>query len=62
MRSASKHVSRCNTRLEMAHSPSDGKREPEDEEELESVVEREPVNSANGALKNSQEGKDHPVL
>lgn len=35
--------------------------EPEGESKLEGVVEREPVDSADGALKESQEGKHNPV-
>jgi len=35
--------------------------EPEDNDELECVVEWEPIDSADGALKNGQEREDHPV-
>jgi len=40
---------------------SDWEREPEDEDELECVVEGEPVHGTDGALKDGQERKDHPV-
>jgi len=38
-----------------------GKSHPENEDELEGVVEWEPVDSADSALENSQEGIDNPV-
>ena len=42
--------------------PSDWECEPEDEDELECVVKGEPVHGADGALKDGQEGEDHPIL
>lgn len=38
-----------------------GKGHPEDSDELEDVVEGEPVGGANGALNNGQESEDDPV-
>jgi len=38
-----------------------GKGHPENEDELESVVEREPVNGVHSALENCQEGVDNPI-
>jgi len=38
-----------------------GKSHPEDEDELEGVVEGEPVAGVDGALENGQEGKCYPV-
>lgn len=38
-----------------------GKRHPENKDELEDVVEREPVRGVDSALNNGQEGKNHPV-
>ena len=43
-------------------SPSDWERKPEDKDELECVVEGEPVHRADGALKYGQESIDHPIL
>lgn len=54
-------ISRIHT-LRMGHSPSNWECQPEDKDELEGVVEWEPVDSADSALKDSQEGKDYPVL
>jgi hypothetical protein len=42
--------------------PGSWKCEPENENELECVVEWEPVYGADGTLKYRQEGKHHPVL
>lgn len=38
------------------------KSHPEDKDEFESVVEREPVNGVNGAFENRQEGIRNPIL
>jgi len=43
----------CSTKL--------GKREPENKNKLESVVEWEPVDGIDGTFKYSQEGENHPV-
>jgi hypothetical protein len=48
--------------LEPANSPSNWKRQPENKDELEGVVEWEPVDSVDRALEDSQESEDHPVL
>lgn len=48
--------------LEPANSPSDWKRQPENEDKLEGVVEWEPVDSADRALEHGQESEYHPVL
>ena len=48
------------TRAEDA--PSDWEREPEDENELERIVEGEPVYGADSTLKDGQESIDHPIL
>jgi hypothetical protein len=48
--------------LELTNLPSNWEREPENKDELECVVEWEPVYGADGALKNGQESKDDPVL
>lgn len=42
--------------------PSLRKGHPEDKDELEGVVEREPVNGIDGRLNDRQEGVDDPVL
>lgn len=42
--------------------PSLGKCHPEDEHELEDVVEGEPVNGVDGGLNDGQEGVGDPVL
>lgn len=39
------------------HIPEHGEREPEEEDELEGVVEGEPVNDANEALDDARGGK-----
>jgi hypothetical protein len=39
-----------------------GERHPQDKDELEGVVEGEPVDSVDGGLKNGQESVDNPVL
>jgi hypothetical protein len=46
----------------MSNSPGDWECQPENKDELEGVVEWEPVDGADGALEDSQEGKDYPVL
>jgi hypothetical protein len=50
------------TETRVEHLPGDWKRKPENKNELECVVEREPVHRADGALKDGQEGKYHPIL
>ena len=42
--------------------PGDWKRQPENKDELEGVVEWEPVDSADRTLEDGQESEDHPVL
>jgi hypothetical protein len=42
--------------------PSLRESKPEDKNELEGVVEGEPVNGANGALEDGQERENDPVL
>ena len=42
--------------------PSLRKSHPKDEDELEGVVEWEPVDGIDGGLNDSQEGVGHPVL
>ena len=44
------------------HVPSLRESHPHNEDELEDVVEREPVDSVDGRLKDGQEGVDDPVL
>ena len=39
-----------------------GQREPQEEDELESVVEGEPINDAEQALKDGEKGENDPVL
>ena len=46
----------------LENSPSDWECKPEDEDELECVVEGEPVHGGDQALKYSQERKHNPVL
>jgi len=40
---------------------SDWECEPKNQDELECVVEWEPIDSVNGTLKNGQESKDNPI-
>lgn len=47
---------------DLLNSPSLGKSEPKDEDELECIVEWEPVDGANKALKDGEESEDNPVL
>ena len=42
--------------------PEVGQGEPQEEDELEGEVEREPVDNVHQVLKDRQEGKDNPVL
>lgn len=46
----------------VSNTPSLGKGHPEDKDELEDVVEWEPVDSVDGRLNDGQEGVDDPVL
>ena len=46
----------------MIDLPSLGKSHPKDEDELEGVVEREPVNGVDRRFENGQEGVNDPVL
>lgn len=46
----------------MENLPSHWESEPENEDELECVVEWEPVDGADQALKDCQESKNNPVL
>lgn len=47
--------------LSLVHLRSLGKGHPQNQDELESVVEREPVHRADCALKDCQESKNDPV-
>ena len=44
------------------NSPGSWEGQPEDKNELEGVVEWEPINGADRTLENCQEGEDNPVL
>jgi len=44
------------------NAPGGWECKPQNKDELECVVEWEPVNSVDGALKYRQEGKDNPIL
>lgn len=46
----------------LGHVPEGGQREPQQEDEFESVVEGEPVDDGDEALNDSEAGKDDPVL
>ena len=46
----------------MQNSPSRWKSHPEDEDELEGVIEWEPVDSIDSGLDDGEEGIGHPVL
>lgn len=48
--------------LSSKHVPGDWESEPQYKDELESVVEREPVNGADETLKDSEESENDPVL
>lgn len=50
------------TRCGIENLPSYWKSQPEDKDKLEGVVEWEPVDRTDGALKDRQESKDDPVL
>ena len=50
------------TDLGITDSPGDWKRQPENKDELEGVVEWEPVHGADRTLEDGQESEDHPVL
>lgn len=64
LRSVAKPREECKERQgELAQDlPSLWKSHPENEDELEDVVEREPVDGVDSRLKNGQEGIDNPVL
>jgi hypothetical protein len=48
--------------MDYQNSPGSWEGEPENEDELECVVEWEPVNSVDCTLEDGQEGEDNPVL
>jgi hypothetical protein len=55
-------VSEKEQETELINPPSNWERKPEDKDELECVVEWEPVHGVDGALKDGQEREDDPIL
>jgi hypothetical protein len=48
--------------VKIENSPESGKSQPQQEDELEDKVEGEPVDNAEEALDDGEEGKNNPVL
>jgi hypothetical protein len=60
--SAAKKMSVCSLNSFDRSLLGEWKSEPEDKDELESVVEWEPIDGVDGTFKDSKESKDNPVL